>query len=274
MHKTFRPWAAAALLLTAGGTALAQPAPPPEPMLATAAAAAVASGTVQRLLTNPGGDIDGLLLTDGTQVNFPPQPARGAPSLRVGDRVSVTGWRTPVDKLVRATAIRGGSGSGTGRAPLIDAPRTGRPPPKPPGEAGDLAGLAALNTSGTIVRLLYTDRGDANGVLLDNGTLVRFPPHVGAAMRDTLQPGRPLHARGWGSRGAAGNAIEANAIGATAEMQDVLAGPAARPRPPRAPGMRPPAAEGAGGRRPPPAPAGDAPPAPPVPAAGAPVPAP
>jgi len=237
----------------------------PEP-LARGAAAPVASGAVQRLLVNASGDVDGLLLADGTQVAFAPQPA-GRLALKAGDRVEVSGWRTPTAQVVRAAAItaagsRGGNGA-TGGASLIDVPAPGREgPPPAPRDASAQPALVAMNTSGTVARLLYTDRGDVNGALLSNGTVVRFPPHVGAALQDGLQPGRPLFARGWGSRTAAGNAIEANAMGASADgMRDVLAadGPRRPPAPagadaPRGPrGAREPgaAARDGGAPRPP-----------------------
>ena len=268
MRNTFRPWAIPAILLLAAGTACAQPAPRPRPGPAAAApgapdtagaATAVASGTVQRLLVNPGGDLDGLLLDDGTQVSFPPQSARDSP-LRTGERVAVTGWRTPVARLVRASGIA----NGDGKPVLAAVPPSGRRMPKPPAANGEAAPLFAMNTSGAVARLLHNDRGDVDGALLDNGTVVRFPPHAGTALGASLQTGRTVYARGWGSRTAAGNAIEANAIGTTADtMQDVLAGPGkGRPRPADGPRGRmpptpptPPAGDAPASRLPPPMPA-------------------
>ncbi|MFS2056236.1 hypothetical protein ACEN8K_46515, partial [Variovorax sp. CT11-76] len=60
---------------------------------------------------------------------------------------------------------------------------------------GTPGALDALSAQGRIDRLLYTDRGDVNGVLLADQTIVRFPPHVGAMYRGQLRPGAELHAR-------------------------------------------------------------------------------
>ena len=266
MRHIHKPLATASLifLLATGSAAFAQQAPPPplaaDPAMASAATATVATGRIQRLLVNPGGDVDGLLLADGTQVAFAPQPA-GRLALKVGETVEVNGWRTPVAQVVRASGITAGQGG----AQRLAAPMRGRDAAPPP-EPSAMAPLVAMNTSGNVARLLYTDRGDTNGVLLDNGTVVRFPPHIGAALQDTLQPGRPLFARGWGSRSAAGNAIEANAMGSSADrMQDVLAAGGPPARPPRPGADRPRGPRGPIDRMPPPPPAGDMPPAPPAP---------
>ncbi|RCW70562.1 hypothetical protein [Pseudorhodoferax soli] len=68
---------------------------------------------------------------------------------------------------------------------------------------------------------------------------MRFPRHVGAVLMPWLQPGTTVHARGWGSRSAQGSALEATAMGLTAEsMQELYAGPAGRPGPPVQAGNR------------------------------------
>lgn len=261
MRHTHRPPAAACLifLLATGSAAFAQqppPAPPRDgPATASAPVSTVVAGQVQRLMVNPSGDVDGLLLADGTQVAFAPQPADKL-ALKVGDSVEVSGWRTSVAQVVRAAGITAGRGG----AQLIASPVPGRDAP-PPADPAAAAPLVAINTSGTVARLLYTDRGDANGVLLSNGTVVRFPPHVALAFKDSLQPGRTLYARGWGSRTAAGTAIEANALGSSAErMQDVLAtsggpGRPGRPGEPRPRGPLDPMPAPPTGDMPPPPPA-------------------
>jgi hypothetical protein len=70
-----------------------------------------------------------------------------------------------------------------------------------------------MGVSGTVTRVLTGPRGEANGVLLDDGTVVRFPPHVGEAFADLVRPGARLAAQGYGSSGPAGTAIEAVALG-------------------------------------------------------------
>ncbi len=232
-------------------------------MAMDAAATQTVSGRVQQWIVNPNGEVDGLLLADGTQVAFPPHlSASLTQAVKLQETVQVTGWCAPGlpagASVVRAQSIK--SASGTTAA---DQPPSEGAPPAPPTPRAESA-LQAMNASGKIARVLYTDRGDANGVMLINGPTVRFAPHIGAALADKLKPGATLYASGYGSRSAFGSALEATRIGSSAETAvDVFAGPAgpaggpARGRPPAGPeamrdparaGIRPPA-----GMPPPPA---------------------
>ncbi len=261
MRHLHRPLAIAALMLGASAFAQQPPPPTPAPMQAprpaqagvvppppiasnSTADAPVTSGRLQQWLLNPNGDVDGFLLADGTQVAFAPHlSAELLQVLKPGDAVQVSGWRTPSLPVLRATSV---TASATGRSVADTPPAPGMRAPREPGA------LAAMTASGRVMRVLYTDRGDANGVLLEGGNIVRFPPHLGATLTPGLQVGRTVYARGWGSRNTQGNALEATAIGPTAEgMQELFAGPgqppgaqagAPRPRGPR--GMPPPPVAG------------------------------
>jgi hypothetical protein len=217
--------------------------PPPAPTADAGARMPVLTGRVQRWLVNPNGEVDGLLLADGTQVAFPPHLSAAAQQLlKPGDEVRVAGWRTPDAPMVRASRL---TATASGRS-LDDTPASASPPPPAPRDPG---ALTAMSGSGRVARLLHTGRGDVNGVILDDGLIVRFPPHVGAELAASLQPGATISARGWGSRGAQGRAFEATAIGATAaDMREVFAGPGRAPGAPRGPGaMGAPGAPGAPG---------------------------
>ena len=288
MNFRFRPSSlfsaiAVALTLTAAG-AHAQPAPRVAPDAATGAgptvapptspraagmtppapgagapaspsdrggATSVVTGRIQRWLVNPNGDVDGVLLNDGTQVGFPPHLSTAVTTaFKVGDNVQVDGWRAPNVPVVRAASL---SMPGGGRR-VVDTPPTAGAQPRAPREPG---ALTAMNASGRVDRLLYTDRGDVRGVLLDSGTIVRFPPHVGASYAATLTPGAAVEARGWGTRGASGNAIEATAMGTSqANMRELFAGPGSEPPPPGGPA--PIAGQGKSRRAAPPPPTGQA----------------
>ena len=202
--------------------AAARPLPPgPD---ADAAGTLTVDGRVQRWLLNPNGEIDGLLLADGMQVAFPPHlSASVQQAMKPGDAVQVSGWRTPGAPVLQAATL-----SANGRSVVDQPPAFGAAPPMP----REPAALTAMSSSGRVARPLYTGRGDVNGVLLDNGSIVRFPPHVGTELAATLQPGSMLHAKGWGSRGPLGSAIEATAIGPTADgMRELFAGPGMAPPP-------------------------------------------
>ena len=234
--------------------------PPATPRAEAGAQMPVLTGRVERWLVNPGGEVDGLLLTDGTQVAFPPHLSAAAQRLlKPGDGVRVAGWRTPDAPVVRASRL---TATASGRSLDDTPPAAGAMTPAP----RDPGALTAMSGSGRVARQLRTGRGDVNGVILDDGLIVRFPPHVGAEFAPVLQPGATFSARGWGSRGAQGRAFEATAIGTTpADLREVFAGPGRRPGAARGPG----AAGGPGAPRPPgpPGEAGtpEARPAPPVP---------
>ena len=238
MRLAFRPFALCASVLLAA-TACAQvppvPAAPaadaprmqnaPAPLPLDAAPVGTAptvAGRLERWLVTPNGTVDGFLLADGTQVNSPPHlSAAWLQAARPGDTVQVSGWRTPQVPVLRATRLTVGD-----RTVEDTPPAAGMPPPLPP-EAG---ALAAISASGRVVRQLYTPRGEANGVLLDSGSIVRFPPHVGTAMAAAIQPGSTLFARGWGSRAPQGTALEATALGTSSDtVRALFAGPGVEP---------------------------------------------
>jgi len=152
--------------------------------------------------------------------------------------VQVSGWRAPNAPVLRAVRLTVG-----GRTVEDTPPAPGSAPPARP----DPAALAAMSASGRVAQVLYAPGGEANGVLMDSGTIVRFPPHVGTAMAASLQPGSTLFARGWGSRGPHGNALEATAMGPAADTaRELFAGPGVEPPLPGPRGAQPPQAGPAG----------------------------
>ncbi|WP_295381918.1 hypothetical protein [uncultured Pseudacidovorax sp.] len=224
--------------------ALAAPLPEPRPMPVAGPmglpppvqAPASVSGTLARWLINPNGEADGLLLQDGTQVTFPPHLSAELTALaQPGERIDVSGWRATDGGVLQAQQI-----GARGRTVVDQPPAPGAVPPAPRA----MGALAAMDAGGRIARVLSTGRGDVNGVLLQDGTIVRFPPHVGRMIGGLLQPGAPLYAQGWGTRGPLGTALEATRLGASPQaLQDVLSGsadmPAPRPGPVPGPQRRP-----------------------------------
>lgn len=223
----------AAACLLAGSAAFAQmpppppggPVPPPPIAAAPEAGTTTTGGRVQQWLINPNGEADGLLLSDGTQIAFPPHlSAAVMQMLKPGDTVQVSGWRAPNVPVVRAQAI-----VANGRSVTDQPPAPGMAPPLPRASGA----LSAMTAGGRIERLLYTDRGDIRGVVLEDRTIVRFPPHIGAARGAQLQPGASLYARGWGTRSAQGTALEATSLGQSADtVREVFGGPGLEPAPP------------------------------------------
>jgi hypothetical protein len=199
-----------------------QPAPPP-PGFAPPAAALntppsepVAQGTVTQLLINPNGDVDGLLLADGTQVQFPPHLSPNLIQItHPGDAVVVRGFRGYGVPVVHATVI---TNRASGHSVIDEPPQPGVAPPPP-------AALTALTARGAVTRMLYTDRGDMNGVLLADRTVVRFPPPFGAQLQSMLHPGAVLSASGYGTQNGYGRALEATSLSLDGQPPVSIYGP-------------------------------------------------
>src|SRR3569832_2108628 len=63
-------------------------------------------GTIKQYTLTPRGDVDGVLLTDGTEVKLPPHlSAQTVFAIRPGDEVSVRGLRARAVPLIDATSI-------------------------------------------------------------------------------------------------------------------------------------------------------------------------
>ena len=64
-------------------------------------------GTVKAFKMTPVGDLEGMILTDGTEVHV---SAQLAAAVRPGEAVRVLGWRTSVPNFVVATSLTGQHG--------------------------------------------------------------------------------------------------------------------------------------------------------------------
>jgi len=218
--------AAAAALTIGYGVSAQAPPPPPGVLLsapATGPAAAAGAynsyqssetrGTVQHFTLTPIGEIDGVILTDGTEVHVPPHlTAQMASAVRVGDMVSVQGYRSPGALLVAATSI---TDTNTGQTVVDNGPPSpgSRPPPPPPGVPA--AGAQQASVQAKVQRSLHGPAGDVNGALLDDGTIVRLPPPSAYQVASLLSPGQVLAVQGWELTTAYGRVVDAQAVGAS-----------------------------------------------------------
>ncbi|WP_372361921.1 hypothetical protein ACCQ10_01105 [Xanthomonas sp. NCPPB 1325] len=180
---------------------------PPAPPTPVAATPVRVSGSVERFLLNPNGEVDGLWLRDGTQVGFPPHLSTEVKAaVRSGDNVVVQGFRLGNLPVLRVSSIRSGR---SGREVVDRPPAFGAPPPPPPTPGQ----LTPLQSDGTIQRLVYGPAGEVHGALVSDGTVVRMPPHLALQFSDLLRVGAPLSANGFGVATPDGRAIEATQVG-------------------------------------------------------------
>lgn len=210
----------AATLLAGGvGVAIAQNAATYDPSQLPAA-----QGKVAEYSLTPRGDVDGLILADGTEVHLPPHlGTQLVYAVKPGDAVTVRGLRARAVPMVQAMSV---SNDATG-ATVTD---TGGGKPHGPRGAQQ-----ALTVQGKIKAQLHGPQGELNGALLEDGTIVRLPPPEAQRLVAQLAPGAPLYAQGEGFEGALGRVIAARSIGPNPTQLAQVAGP-----PPPPPGRRPP----------------------------------
>ena len=193
-------------------------------------------GRVGQYDLTPRGDVDGLILQDGTEVHFPPDLGPQVVALlKPGAAVTIRGLKARNLPLVQALSL---TDDASGHTVADDASRAppGRRPPPPP--LSQQAGASIVQ--GVIRMQLHGPRGDFNGVLLQDGTMVHLPPPEAARLADQLKPGQSIAARGEGVQDERGHVIAANAIGTEPQHLTELAAPPPPPPPPGDAGAPPP----------------------------------
>jgi hypothetical protein len=208
-------WGVAALLVASTGCAAqtrpdAPPAPPAP--LAEDGTATTTQATVSRFLTNPDGEVDGFLTSDGALVRFPPHlSAQLTSAVRPGDSVQVSGWRDAGGNL-RAQRI---TDSRSGQQ-LVDQPPLPGTRPLPRELRG--AGLSRLSVQGQVAHVTTAPRGEPDGVILADGTVIKLTPPVAQQFPSLVQTGASVSAQGYGTRNQYGTALQATAFGAPGNL--------------------------------------------------------
>lgn len=185
------------------------PGPPPPPE-ADAAPASV-DAKVERYLINPFGDIDALLLDNKTIARMPPHMSADlVAAVKPGDAVTIQGRAQGPASLDAFSVTNTATKQVVVRRPKawteISMPARLRS-----------MGLKELKVSGKVGTMLTGPHGEPNGVLLDDGTIVRIGPHEAYGFAALLKPGADFAAVGYGTENSFGRAIEATSVGATAE---------------------------------------------------------
>ena len=145
-----------------------------------------------------------------------------ASAVRVGDTVTVQGYRSSYVPLIVAASI---TDANTGQT-VVDSgppPPGSRPPPPPPGMPAP--GAQQTTVQGKVQMPLYGPRGDLNGALLADGTIVRIGPMEAYQVASLLNPGQTLAVQGWGLTTSYGKVVEAQAVGPTAGQMVQVAPP-------------------------------------------------
>ncbi|HJS86743.1 MAG TPA: hypothetical protein VJ779_14900, partial [Acetobacteraceae bacterium] len=163
-------------------------------------------GKVAQYSLTPRGDVDGLILDNGTEVHFPPHlSTQVVYAVRPGDTVTVHGLKAQALPMVQAMSI---TNDASGQTVTDNGPPAGGP-----GKHGPNAGGQLLQVQGQIKEQLHGPRGDLNGVLLQDGTIVRLPPPEAQRLAAQLAPGQQIYAQGNGIVSPLGKVVAARSIG-------------------------------------------------------------
>jgi hypothetical protein len=193
-------------------------------------------GQVRQFTLTPRGDIDGLILVDGTEVKTPPHlSSEMAYAVKPGDTVVIHGLHAAALPLMRAvsvtdeasknTVIDNGPPPGHGHGPGARPPGgPGKPPPLPRGGMAEATGSVRMS--------LHGPEGDIDGALLDDGTVLRLPPPEAHRLASLLRPGQTVFAQGPAYASSLGKVIAVERIGTSRDQLDWVAPP---PPPPHHP---------------------------------------
>jgi glycine cleavage system aminomethyltransferase T len=177
-------------------------------------------GTVRRSTTAPMGEIDGAVLDDGTVIHWPPHLAERASGVAVrGDQVRATGWMETGpegDTHLEVRTIRNlrTKASFDNDAPVPPpppgpglGPRRGPAPPPParPRVGSPVAAAATRSVQGTVQHLTKAPMGEVDGAILDDGTVIHWPPHLADRFSTLVARGDRVRASGWLETGPAGD---------------------------------------------------------------------
>jgi hypothetical protein len=171
------------------------------------------TGTIDQFLVNKHGEADGFLLTDGEEVHVPPHlSARLLRDVRPGSQVKVLGVRPRGVQMIAAVAID------TAKGRILDE----GPQARDDGEAFEKAKHGPMSAQGIVKRPIHGPKGETRGAVLEDGRIVRLPPHEAERFSDLLVKGARIAAAGEGATTSFGTVVEAREIGASADTMKAV----------------------------------------------------
>lgn len=161
-------------------------------------------GIVDLFLVNKHGEADGFLMTDGCEVHVPPHLSpRLLRDVHPGSEVRVRGVRPRAERMISAVAIDTTSGR------LLDE----GPDHRPSDEEFEQAKHAPMNVQGIVRQAIHGPRGEIRGAVLEDGRIIRVPPHEAERLSELFIVGRRIAAIGEAATMSFGTVIEAKEIG-------------------------------------------------------------
>jgi hypothetical protein len=180
------------------------------------------TGTVDQFLVNKHGEADGFLLIDGGEVHVPPHlSSRLLRDVRPGNKVSVRGVRPRGVQMIAAVSID------TAKGRILDE----GPNVREDDDTLESAKHGAMSAQGIVKQAIHGPKGETRGAVLEDGRIIRLPPHEAERFTELLKKGAKISVNGEGATTSFGTVVEAREIGASTDtMKSVGA-----KRPKRAP---------------------------------------
>jgi hypothetical protein len=166
------------------------------------------TGTVDQFLVNKHGEADGFLLTDGGEVHVPPHlSSRLLRDVRPGSKVKVRGVRPRGAQMVAAVSID------TPKGRILDE----GPDVREDDDAFERAKHSPMSAQGIVKQVIHGPKGEKRGAVLEDGRIIRLPPHEAERFSDLLKKGSKISVNGDGATTSFGTVVEAREIGASTE---------------------------------------------------------
>jgi hypothetical protein len=190
-------------------------------------------GTVQSFTTAPKGETDGLMLTDGTSVHWPPQMSDRFKSIvDKGDKVKVIGWMETGKKGDTKLEISSLTNLNTNQTREND----GFPPAVLEARANFGPGNGELLTvNGSVKEFTTAKKGEVDGFIVSDGRQVHWPPNMANRFSDFVAKGDKVRVTGFWETGKKGDAkLEVSTLtnlrtNKTIEIPDRPSAPSANP---------------------------------------------
>jgi len=162
------------------------------------------AGTVDQFLVNKHGEADGFLLTDGGEVHVPPHlSAALLRDVRPGSKVKVRGVRPRGVNMVAAVAID------TTKGRILDE----GPHAREHDGAFEKAKHGPMAAQGVVKQVIHGPKGETRGAVLEDGRIIRLPPHEAERFSDLLKKSAKIAVKGEGATTSFGTVVEAREIG-------------------------------------------------------------
>ncbi|AMV31525.1 hypothetical protein VN12_05360 [Pirellula sp. SH-Sr6A] len=143
---------------------------------------------ITAFLKNDHDDVDGLELDSGDRVHFPPHMAKKIMAIaKVGDSVEIEG-RTKIrpkgDQVLEIHRLTCGN----------EMVRVVHPRPKHDERVKN--DEPSMSVEGKVTALARNPHGDIDGLMLQEGTIVKFPPHQSSDLQELVQVGDEVEIEG------------------------------------------------------------------------------